>query len=55
MWSETVVAVGSVAPKTAQTSELGTLYVSEGGECLGLDVGVGADGDAMCEGAGLDE
>ena len=45
VWSETAVAVGSVATKTAQASDLGTLYVSEGGEC----VGVGVNGDGMCE------
>ena len=41
---------GSVVPfsvTTAQTSDLGTLYVSEGGECV--DVGVGVKGDRKCD------
>ena len=47
--SETAVVVGSAATKTAQAPDLGTLYVSEGGECVDVGVGVGVDGDGMCE------
>ena len=43
--SETAVAVVPASKQTAQTSDLGTLDVSESGMC----VGVGVEGDRVCE------